>query len=480
MMAKICFLQDNIINESLGVMCLSSYLKAKGHKVELCLLSEHKTLDSVLGEIRGFDPDILGFSVMTAQADAYEAIAEALKKKLNCPIIWGGAHPTFMPNIVAEIDAIDIVCIGEGEEALLTLMDRIDASDDYTSIPGLWIKNNMRWIKNEVGYLEQKLDKYPFPDRELLYKKSPLLQHFGLKRFLTMRGCPFDCNYCFEPAMKVLYRDKGKLVRRHSVEYVIGEIQDVIQKFPGARTIHFSDDSFNLDHEWITKFLPEYKERINLPFTCNLVVQLTNEQLITRLREAGCRGVIIGLESGVERIRQDILNKHVKNEQYIELSRLLRKNDIMLITNNMFRLPTETLNDAIETIRFNRVLGIHGIRAGIVKIYKGTKLAEFALQNNLCESEGKYTFKAKDVNNEHRDLDNLLWLAYYLVKIPLLIRFAKKLVRTRVSRLFKFLIIFTYWPDITFFQIPLWQAWKYFRASSTIFMKGMGKDQRGV
>lgn len=479
-MAKILFIQDNIINESLGVMCLSSYLKANGHKVELCLLSEHKTFDTVLAEICDFKPDIVGFSVMTAQADAYQLVAEIIKQKLNCRIIWGGAHPTFMPEIVAEIDAIDFICIGEGEESLLTLMNRIDTCENYHDIPGLWVRKDTHWFKNELGCLEQNLDKYPFPDRALLYKKSALLQKFALKRFLTMRGCPFDCNYCFEPTLKVLYKDKGKLVRRHSVEYVIAEIEDVIKKFPGARTVHFSDDSFNLNHEWITKFLPEYKEKVNLPFTCNLAVRLTNEELITRLKEAGCRGVVIGLESGVERIRMNILNKQVKDGEYIELASLLRKNDIMLITNNMFRLPTETLDDAIETIRFNKILKVHGVRGIILKIYKGTKLAEFALENNLCDSEGKYTYKAKDINNEHKDFDNLLWLAYYLVKIPLLNRFAKPLIRSRVPRLLKFLIVFTYWTDITFFRIPLWQAWKYFRVSSTLFMKGMGKEQGDV
>ena len=107
---------------------------------------------------------------------------DVIKQGTQKKIIWGGPHCTFMPDSVANEKDIDIICIGEGEEALLTLMNRIDSNEAYNNIPNLWIKNGQEWIKNDVAHLESDLDKYPFPDRDLYYSQYPLLRKFGLKR----------------------------------------------------------------------------------------------------------------------------------------------------------------------------------------------------------------------------------------------------------------------------------------------------------
>jgi radical SAM superfamily enzyme YgiQ (UPF0313 family) len=151
-MAKILFFQSNIVNESIGVQCLSSYLKANGHEVELSLLSKHKTFDALLSEVMDFNPHIMGFSVMTPEAEYFQTVTKELKQNTGCTIIWGGAHCIFMPNVVTENSDVDIICIGEGEEALLMLMNRIEAGKDYVDIPGLWVRNNGTWKKNEIGY----------------------------------------------------------------------------------------------------------------------------------------------------------------------------------------------------------------------------------------------------------------------------------------------------------------------------------------
>ena len=181
-MAKILFISDNFFNESLGIMYLSSYLKANGHQVCLFLLSEYKRSDGLLRVIKDADPDLVGFSVMTPQVSTFRPVAKIVKETTRRRIIWGGPHCMFMPENVSENRYIDIICIGEGEEALLTLMNRIDARSDYSDIPGLWVRKEDRWIKNDVGCLETNLDKYPFLDRELYYSKYPFLHKFGLKR----------------------------------------------------------------------------------------------------------------------------------------------------------------------------------------------------------------------------------------------------------------------------------------------------------
>ena len=170
-MAKILFISDNLINESLGIMYLSSYLKANNHEVLLTLLSEHKNVEELINLIIKENPSLIGFSVMTPQVSTFRPISKIIKNRLNQKIAWGGAHCTFMPENVTKDDCADIICVGEGEEALLSLMRRIDSGEDYVDIPGLWVKRENRWIKNDTGNLEANLDKYPFPDRGLYYDK---------------------------------------------------------------------------------------------------------------------------------------------------------------------------------------------------------------------------------------------------------------------------------------------------------------------
>jgi radical SAM superfamily enzyme YgiQ (UPF0313 family) len=149
----------------------------------------------------------------------------------------------FMQKDIMNYDGVDIICVGDGEEALMDLMNHIEDGKDYSKIPSLHVKTTKGWVKNPLRPAEDNLDKYPFPDRDLYYKKYPLLAEFAVKRFITSRGCPYKCSYCFELSYFKMYKGKSKAFRRHSTEYVISEIKNVMEKYP-TRRVHFSDDIF--------------------------------------------------------------------------------------------------------------------------------------------------------------------------------------------------------------------------------------------
>jgi radical SAM superfamily enzyme YgiQ (UPF0313 family) len=474
-MAKIHFIQDIFLNESLGIMCLSSYLKANNHQVGLSFLSDG--LDTVCREILETNPDIVGFSVMTPQEPEYRRISQIIKDKFGCLIVWGGPHCTFMQNLVAAVDEVDFFCVGEGETVLLSLMNQLDGDRDFSNIPGLWHrKPNRQWVSASVTQLED-LNKYPPPDRELFYSKSQLLRHFSFKRVITGKGCPYKCNYCFQPAWNEMHKGKGQILRRKSVDYVINEIMELTERYP-TKLIHFSDDSFNLDRKhWIKQFLPRFKEEIRLPFTANIAIGMVDEELVKDMAEARCRGVTFGLESGNEHLRMNILQKKVTNNQIIRATDLFRKYKLKCMTFNMFGIPTETLSDAIETVQLNRDCGIYSAWPNMLKIYKGTKLAEYALQNDLSEAEGIFTYKSKDPSGDHACMENLMWLTFYFLKIPLLIKLAKPIIKSALTKHFRFLIFFTYWPFIRFYKVSLWDSFRYFLASRKLFMQGIGASQ---
>lgn len=478
-MAKILFVSDHLANEGLGIMCLSSYLKANGHAVELTLLADHPSLEAVIEHVAAAKPDVVGFSMMTPQVPAFRPVSRALKRELGVPIAWGGPHCMYMADDVTRYDYVDWVCIGEGEESLLGLMNRLEAGEPATDVAGLWARVGGGWIRNETGRLDDDLDRYPFPDRELYYDRYPLLRDFAVKRVMSQRGCPYKCSYCFEPSLAELYEGKGKLVRRRSVANVVAEIRAIVERYP-ARCIHFSDDTFNLSRRWLFEFAEAYGREIDVPFTCNVTVQNLDEELVRRLRAAGCRGMVCGLESGVEKTRATVLDKPISNQTYLDVSRMLRRHGIRFMTNIMFGLPHETLDDAIESIRFNKALRPLGTRVAILKPYKGTQLAKRAAAEGLAEAEGEFMIGIRDTTGDLDDVKNMVWAGWLFVKLPLLIHVAHWVLRLRHPGPLRHLVLLSNLQEVLLYRIPPWQAVRFFWASRHVFLGGMGKDQAEV
>jgi len=247
-MAKILFLQ-NEYEDKLGVLSLIAYLKFKGHSAELFITERRNWFDGV----KEYQPDILGFSSLTGGHLWVESCAEEIKKskRWDIPIIVGGSHPTFFPELLNN-PSIDFICRGEGEYALEELLDRMDKGEDLTSIPNIWTKQDGSIIKNDVRPLIEDLDLLPIPDRSH-YDKYHFLRNNPHKKMITSRGCPFSCTYCYNSAFKALYRNKGRLVRRRSVKKVIEEIL-LLYHGGGWKTLEIVDDAFLADKKWFLQF----------------------------------------------------------------------------------------------------------------------------------------------------------------------------------------------------------------------------------
>ncbi len=475
-MAKILFVSDNFLNEGLGIMYLSSYLKENGHDVDLTLLQDFKRFDKLIEYVEESDPDIVGFSVMTPQVEQFRPVSKLIKEKTGRTIAWGGAHCMFMSEDVMNYGCVDIICMGDGEEALLVLMDRIEAGEEYSDVKNLMVKTDEGWVRNSMFPPEENLDKYPFPDRGLYYDKYPLMANFAVKRFITTRGCPYKCSYCFEPTYFDMYKDKGKVFRRHSIEYVLEEVERVLEKYP-TRRVHFCDDIFNLNKPWVKEFSRRYKEQFDLDWSCNIEITSIDEEIIEAMVDGRCRGGTFGLECGVEETRINMLNKKITNARYVEVTDLLHKHNFMFLMNIMFCLPNESLDGAIESVRFATQLKPYGIRVSILKMYKGTELANFALANGLSEGVGEFTYKAKDIHGDFDKIINMNWAATMFGRFPFCLRFAKTLLSKKWARIFSPLHYLNHWEDLKYLDIPMWQALQYFWASRDVFIGGMAKAQ---
>ena len=430
-MVKILFLQD-ILYEHIGIMYLSRQLKSNGHKCEVLVESEE---EDFIKKIITKKPDIIAFSAMTGMHKWCLKLSNYLRKHLNSLIIMGGPHPTFFPSVI-ENDSIDMICRGEGEEAIVELSNNLRDKRSLLKIKNLWIKDKEGRIhKNDVRNLVKNLDNYQFPDREIYYHRYPYLRKKSVKPFFIARGCPYDCTFCFNHAFKEIYSCKGPFLRNRSIDNVLNEIKNVKRKY-GLKKVYFQDDTFILFKNWMKEFLVRYKKEINLPFICLARADQLDEELVKLMKEANCICVFFGIETGNEKLREEVLKKRVTNKQIINSGKLLKKYKIRFKTYNMLGLPGESLENAIETVNINIKIKTDYPWCSILQPYPGTKIADYMISKkminknfNVDDMEEFFFDKSMIKTQEAKEIDNLQKLFFYSVKFPILKPLIKKLIK---------------------------------------------------
>ena len=426
-MARIAFLQ-HIWYETMGPMYLSAAAKSRGHECDMFI----GTKDRILKEVMRYRPHIACFSVMTAQFPWALSAAEDIKKMdRNIVIAFGGAHPTFFPEII-EKDPVDIVCVGEGEFALSELADAIDAKADITGIRNLHVKQGGNIHKNEVRNFITDIDTLPNPDRELYYKYA-FLAKSPEKSFMCGRGCPYNCAFCFNHLYMRLYQDKGPFVRHRKVDSVIGELREVKDRY-GMELVYFQDDTWVLNKKWLYEFLPRYKQEIGLPFIAYVRANMVDEELVSKMKDAGCRVVDMGVETGDEGRRNEILKKGVAERDLYASAKLFKKYKLNFRTTNMLALPGETIEDAFKTLDVNIELKPNFSWCSIFQPFPKLELTQMALRQGYISdkdiSKIGPSYKESLLNMpDIKSIVNLQKFFILTVKFPVLRPLVKVLIR---------------------------------------------------
>ncbi len=439
---RVLYLQkDAFVNP--GITALAAYCEQRGHHSDVLIEDAEYDLKRA---IRRIEPDVIAFSV-TSGLHLW-ALAMAARVKAWFPrvvSVFGGIHPTLYPELV-ECFPVDVVCRGDGEEALAELLDALEVGADYRSIPSLWVKESDGTVhRNPIRPLEQDLDRFPFPDRGV-YRRYPFVVQQGIGAFVTGRGCPDNCAFCFHVALKKVTKGLGRYARRKSVDYLIAEIEQAIQRYPLRRLV-FRDDTFVVDYEGYARpLLERYRERIGLPFSCLVRADYMSERSIRDLAASGCFAVKIGVESGNERVRNSILHKRLSNSALAATVELFHSYGIRVQTSNVVGSPGETLEAAFETLDFNIKLAPQSAWCSLIQPYPGTQLQDLVMREGMFppdfdvdEFEQSYFMQAP-VDVENKDAFSNLQKLF-----PLAVRFpqARPLIRRAVSlppnRLFNFL-----------------------------------------
>jgi radical SAM superfamily enzyme YgiQ (UPF0313 family) len=372
------------IVEPLGVLQVSAVTRDLGHRSFLGVIDH----GDVLGKIEEHSVDLVAYSMLSTEANAFLRISREIRARHpDLPIIAGGPHPTYFPQLV-DSWPINAVVVGEADQAIVPLLKAIEARADFSGLPNVHTREH----KNEPMALIEDLDSVPFPDRELTAGIEPL-KSVGMKTFMATRGCPYSCSYCFNNAYKVLYKGKGPLCRRRSVENLITEIEEVQRAYPMSY-LRFGDDVFvSRPGAWLDEFVEKYKARVGVPFYCLIRPNLVSEEIVGRLKEAGCRSVAISLESGNESLRKQVLNRAISDEVLLKAYAILRDHDIKIFSNVMLGLPEATLADDKRSLDLTFACRPTYASFTVFTPFPGTELYRLCKENgDLPDSfeEGEY------------------------------------------------------------------------------------------
>ncbi len=337
----------------LGVAYLASALKEAGHEFELYHVIREPEREEFLERLRAMQPDAVGFSCTTPMFGKVKMMAAWVKQSAGLPTIIGGAHATLDPEgCLAEPD-LDYLCIGEGEAAIVEFAGALQRGSGMEDIPSIWGKAEGHVFRNPVRPLVEDLDTLAPPDRTI-FDASLMAEDQGERiTVMASRGCPFRCNYCSNHVQRSRYPNSGKYVRFRSVGALIDEVEELASQHPGADHVRFDDDILTLRRDWFDEFVDEYKKRVPLPFICNSRADLLDEERIARLAEAGCKTVCMGIESGSEWLRREVLGRKMSDEKILEAFHLCRKYGIGTVSLNMVGLPRETFSMVLDTVKLN-------------------------------------------------------------------------------------------------------------------------------
>ena len=414
--------------EPLGILYLSSSLKKHGHTTYF----SNATWGEALTALKEFKPHIIAYSITTGMHKELLELNRKLKKVSSFFALFGGPHTTFFPETIQK-EGVDGICIGEGEEAIVDLANRMEKEEEINTIENLWIKQDGEIYRNPVRNLVEDLDAIPFPDRELIYDRFKSSRDSKIKFFISNRGCPFKCTYCFNHYFHEMYKGKGKIVRIRSVDNVLQEIAQIQQKY-ALGFLKFVNDIFFFRDEWIREFAEKYPRQIGLPFYCIVRANMVTPERVSYLKKAGCHSVAMGVESGNERIRNEVLRRKMGSETIIEACKMIKSGGLRIFTQNMIGLPSETLENAFETLELNKICKPDYAWVSLYSPYPNTILGEKAkdmglFDGNIDSFSITYHLGSPMQLPNKKELENLQKLFALAVEFPCVARYIKSLIR---------------------------------------------------
>ncbi len=366
----------------LGILSLAASLRHQDPAVEIDVVDPtfarhplHMMRERLLGKAY----DLVGVSVMTSMLNEAIYASRVAREAPNRPIVvWGGPHPTVLPEQAIAHDCVDMIALGEAEE---TLNELVAAGGDPEGIEGLWYRRDGQVMRNPPRMPIHDLGALPHPARDLIDMEAYARAWYSLTAaspelrgtsVVASRGCPFSCTYC-QPTLDQLF---GHRLRRRPVAHVMDELRELRDVY-GLDAFMLEDDTFIAHNHWALDFAHQLQgSGLDFQWGCNVRADLVvkGPHLMEEMARAGLVQVNMGIESGTQRILDEIYDKRITVEEVREAVAICNRLGLRIGGYFMLGAPTETLREVIHTIEYAARLGIDEAAFNVTTPLPGTYL----------------------------------------------------------------------------------------------------------
>lgn len=343
---------DDISTPPLGIMYIASYLNSKGYNCQILEIGlRNLSLKETIRRIKQINPRVVGISILTSSAITAVPLAKEIKKLLPHIVVGcGGTHVSIDPTFIQRYPYFDFGVKGEGEEMMLEIIKKIDKGE---KVSGLY----------NGGYVKD-INSLPFPDYYNLIHfkeygnnpKDPIGKRNSTIVMMTSRGCPFNCSFCCKT-------ESRKFVRFRSPKNIVDEIEKNYSLSFGI--YNFVDDTMTLNQENTAEVCREIiRRKLKISWLAMTRANCLSLKLAKLMAKSGCRELFIGVESGDERIRNEVIKKRVSDEEIFKAIKICRQAGIRSSIFLMLGFPTEGKEEIEKTVNFPLIskvdlMGIH-------------------------------------------------------------------------------------------------------------------------
>lgn len=368
----------------LGLMYIAGYLrKHTNHQIKIldCQVEEI-SYPKLEEKIKEFSPDVVGVTAMTFTLIDATKVAETAKKvSPKIKTIFGGPHVNIYPEETMQIGVVDFVVLGEGEEPVKELLEKIEDTKKLYEIKGILFRDGNKVINTGHRALIQNLDIMPFPARDMTpYTKysSVLAKSPPVTTMFTSRGCPYKCLFCDRPHL-------GKNFRAHSAKYVVEEMKEC--KKMGINEIMIYDDTFTVDRKRVADICNMIlKDGFKMAWDVRARVNTVDEELLILMRKAGCQRIHYGVEAGTEKILK-VLRKGITLDMAEKAFKISKKVGIQTLGYFMIGSPEETLEDIKATAKFIKKISPDYIHLSVTTPFPATDLYLKAIKEGVIKTD---------------------------------------------------------------------------------------------
>lgn len=376
--------------EALNLGYIASYARKHGFNDFKFFSGFFESDDEIVVGCRG--ADVIGFTCTSPHMKHAEYLASKIKHPHN-HIVFGGTHPSCLPDQTLERNYIDAVVIGEGEDSFLDILK--GSREKIVKKP---------YIKN--------LDLLPFPDRKLIRQERNIQQAFKdngyrIASIFSSRGCPFRCTFCASHSVW------SREVRYRSVDNILEEFEQVVKDFK-IDFIKFSDDTFTMNKRRVSEFCEKKIERNEkTPWGCNIRADTADDNLLRLMKRAGCREVWIGVESGSPKILRE-MKKDINLDKVRWVFKVTAELGLFRRAYMLLGMPEESLEDISLSEKVVDEIKPDSVGFTILAPFPGTSHYDGKLHKNVDwsqvdEYENRIT-RTKFLSNEelHQEQQRLV------------------------------------------------------------------------